>query len=170
MNDVSALRWDKEMAKTVAGTEVWSGSDAYARESGRVAHAAAARRHCSAGKAGTLESGWRRLWWRECGERKLHSIRGLVLEKTLSRTTRCWPVSRLAIPGNAVACGDFEKIIYWPHAGKKREKMRRSQTGFMGDLAAQTALIMKGAHIVRTHDVKAALDAARATDAILNAH
>ena len=38
-----------------------------------------------------------------------------------------------------------------------------------GDLAAQTALIMKGVHILRTHDVKAALDAARATDVILAA-
>ena len=38
-----------------------------------------------------------------------------------------------------------------------------------GDLAAQTALIMKGAHILRTHDVKAAADAARATDVILAA-
>ena len=39
-----------------------------------------------------------------------------------------------------------------------------------GDLAVQTALIMKGAHILRTHDVNAALDAARATDVILTAH
>ncbi len=39
-----------------------------------------------------------------------------------------------------------------------------------GDLAAQTLLIMKGAHIVRTHDVKAALEAARAADVILAAH
>jgi dihydropteroate synthase len=39
-----------------------------------------------------------------------------------------------------------------------------------GDLAVQTALIMKGAHILRTHDVKAAVDAARATDVILAAH
>jgi dihydropteroate synthase len=39
-----------------------------------------------------------------------------------------------------------------------------------GDLAAQTVLIIKGAHILRTHDVKAALDAARATDVILAAH
>ena len=36
-----------------------------------------------------------------------------------------------------------------------------------GTLAAQTALILKGAHILRTHDVKAALEAARVTDAIL---
>jgi dihydropteroate synthase len=39
-----------------------------------------------------------------------------------------------------------------------------------GNLAAHTALILKGAHILRTHDVKAAVDAARVTDAILAAH
>ena len=39
-----------------------------------------------------------------------------------------------------------------------------------GNLAAQTALILKGAHILRTHDVKAAVEAARVTDAILAAH
>ncbi|MGA8213414.1 MAG: dihydropteroate synthase, partial [Candidatus Sulfotelmatobacter sp.] len=38
-----------------------------------------------------------------------------------------------------------------------------------GNLAAHTALILKGAHILRTHDVKAAADAARVTDAILDA-
>ncbi|MCU1304851.1 MAG: dihydropteroate synthase [Candidatus Sulfotelmatobacter sp.] len=39
-----------------------------------------------------------------------------------------------------------------------------------GNLAAHTALILKGAHILRTHDVKAAAEAARVTDAILSAH
>jgi dihydropteroate synthase len=38
-----------------------------------------------------------------------------------------------------------------------------------GNLAAQTALILKGAHILRTHDVKAAVEAARVADAILGA-
>ena len=38
-----------------------------------------------------------------------------------------------------------------------------------GNLAAHTALILKGAHILRTHDVKAAVDAARVADAILAA-
>jgi dihydropteroate synthase len=37
------------------------------------------------------------------------------------------------------------------------------------NLAAQTALILKGAHILRTHDVKAAVEAARVADAILDA-
>jgi len=39
-----------------------------------------------------------------------------------------------------------------------------------GNLAAHTLLILKGAHILRAHDVKAAVEAARVTDAILAAH
>jgi dihydropteroate synthase len=38
-----------------------------------------------------------------------------------------------------------------------------------GTVAAETLAILKGAHIVRTHDVRAAVDAARMTDAVLNA-
>ena len=37
-----------------------------------------------------------------------------------------------------------------------------------GTLAAETALILEGAHIIRTHDAKASLEAARIADAILN--
>ena len=39
-----------------------------------------------------------------------------------------------------------------------------------GTLAAQTALLLKGAHILRTHDVKPAVEAARVADIILQAH
>jgi dihydropteroate synthase len=38
-----------------------------------------------------------------------------------------------------------------------------------GNLAVHTALIIKGAHILRAHDVKAAVEAARVADAILEA-
>jgi dihydropteroate synthase len=38
-----------------------------------------------------------------------------------------------------------------------------------GNLAVQTVLILKGAHIIRTHDLKEAVEAARATDVILGA-
>src|SRR5580658_1523138 len=38
-----------------------------------------------------------------------------------------------------------------------------------GNPAAHTALILKGAHILRTHDVRAAVDAARVADTILDA-
>ena len=37
-----------------------------------------------------------------------------------------------------------------------------------GTVASETAAMLKGAHIIRTHDVKACLDAARIADAILN--
>lgn len=37
-----------------------------------------------------------------------------------------------------------------------------------GTLAAEAAVILKGAHIVRTHDVRAAVDAAKIADAIVN--
>jgi dihydropteroate synthase len=36
-----------------------------------------------------------------------------------------------------------------------------------GTLATETALILKGSHIIRTHDVKAAVEAARAADVIV---
>jgi dihydropteroate synthase len=39
-----------------------------------------------------------------------------------------------------------------------------------GGVAIQTALILKGAHIIRAHDVKSAVDAARVADLILGAH
>jgi len=39
-----------------------------------------------------------------------------------------------------------------------------------GNLAIHTALILKGAHILRTHDVKAFVEAARVADIILTAH
>jgi dihydropteroate synthase len=38
-----------------------------------------------------------------------------------------------------------------------------------GNLAIHTALILKGAHILRTHDVQAAVEAARVTDKIIEA-
>jgi len=43
------------------------------------------------------------------------------------------------------------------------------QDRLYGTLATQVALILKGAHVVRTHDVKAAVEAARVADAILQA-
>ncbi len=39
-----------------------------------------------------------------------------------------------------------------------------------GTLATEVALVLKGAHIIRTHDVKASAEAARIADAILLAH
>ena len=48
-------------------------------------------------------------------------------------------------------------------AGKDAEVAER----LYGTLAAETGLILKGAHIIRTHDVRFAVDAARVADAIV---
>jgi dihydropteroate synthase len=49
----------------------------------------------------------------------------------------------------------------------KNENNIPAEERLHGTLASQTALILKGAHIVRTHDVKASVEAARIADAIL---
>jgi len=54
-------------------------------------------------------------------------------------------------------------------AGGKEGKDVPLERRLYGTLATETALILKGAHIVRTHDVKASLEAAKIADAILSA-
>jgi len=49
------------------------------------------------------------------------------------------------------------------HNGNDAPPERR----LFGTLATQTALILKGAHIIRTHDVREAVEAARVSDAIV---
>ncbi len=53
------------------------------------------------------------------------------------------------------------------HTLSRNGKNAAPEDRLYGTLASQTALILKGAHIVRTHDVKASVDAARVADAIL---
>ena len=38
----------------------------------------------------------------------------------------------------------------------------------LGTIATETALIMKGAHIIRTHDVRACVDAVRIADIVVS--
>ena len=54
-------------------------------------------------------------------------------------------------------------------AGGREGKDAAPERRLYGTLATQTALILKGAHIVRTHDVKASAEAAKVADAILAA-
>jgi dihydropteroate synthase len=61
-------------------------------------------------------------------------------------------VSRKSFVGRALA-----------HDGKDAALTER----LYGTLAAETILILKGAHILRTHDVRCAVDAARVADAIV---
>ena len=54
-------------------------------------------------------------------------------------------------------------------AGKDKDKNRDVEAAqrLYGTLAAETALILKGAHIIRTHDVRFAVEAASVADAIV---
>jgi dihydropteroate synthase len=53
--------------------------------------------------------------------------------------------------------------------GKNDDKNKDAEVSerLYGTLAAGTVLILKGAHIIRTHDVRFAVDAARVADAIV---
>ena len=51
---------------------------------------------------------------------------------------------------------------------EERDKDKREVAERLyGTLAAEAALILKGAHIIRTHDVRFAVEAARVADAIV---
>jgi dihydropteroate synthase len=54
-----------------------------------------------------------------------------------------------------------------PDKDKAKAKDAEAAERLYGTLAAETALILKGAHIIRTHDVRFAVEAARVADAIV---
>ena len=55
------------------------------------------------------------------------------------------------------------------HTLAKNGKNAAPEDRLYGTLATETALILKGAHIIRVHDVKAAVETARVADAIVGA-
>jgi len=67
-------------------------------------------------------------------------------------------VSRKSFIGRMLACD-----------GKNDDKNKDAEVGerLYGTLAAEAALILKGAHIIRTHDVRFVVEAARVADAIV---
>jgi dihydropteroate synthase len=75
----------------------------------------------------------------------------------------------LQAAGFPLLAGTSRKSFIGRTLGKKKEdgKDVPPEGRLFGTLATQTALILKGVHILRTHDVKAAVDAARVADAIL---
>jgi len=76
--------------------------------------------------------------------------------------------SELQAAGFPLLAGTSRKSFIGRTLGKDGKDVP-TEGRLYGTLATQTALILKGAHIVRTHDVKAAVDAARVADAILQA-
>ena len=76
--------------------------------------------------------------------------------------------SELQAAGFPLLAGTSRKSFIGRTLGKEG-KDAPPEERLYGTLATQTALILKGAHILRTHDVKAAVEAARVADAILQA-
>ncbi len=76
----------------------------------------------------------------------------------------------LQAAGFPLMAGTSRKSFIGRTLGKKEDGKDVPPEGRLyGTIATQTALILKGAHILRTHDVKPSVEAARVADAILRA-
>jgi dihydropteroate synthase len=170
VNDVSGFRWDPKMAKTVAELKVgavlmhtrgrpeeWRtlppiGDPVLAvkrdlRQWAEAAVLAGIKRHCL-----VLDPGF--------GFGKRFEENYPLLAHFGELQQMGFPllagVSRKSFIGRTLA-----------RDGKDKEKDAAVADRLYGTLAAETALILKGAHIIRTHDVRFAVDAARVADAIV---
>ena len=70
-------------------------------------------------------------------------------------------VSRKSFLGRALAQGNKDARV--------AAELAPLSERLYGTLAAETALVLKGAHILRTHDVRACVDAVKVADAIMRA-
>jgi dihydropteroate synthase len=168
VNDVSALRWDPQMAKTIAEIkcgailmhmrgrpEEWRTLPAPAdivlqvkrelRDWAETAVLAGVRREKIA-----LDPGFGF---------------GKSFEQNYPMLTRFEDLQNVGFP---LVAGTSRKSFLGRTLARDGKDAPPSDRLY-GNLAAHTALILKGAHILRTHDVKAAVDAARVADAILAA-
>ena len=117
-------------------------------------------------KRRSSRSGQKQPCWRECGGSASRSIPASASEKTSSRTP-CWLDSINCSPSGSPLLAGTSRKSFLGRTLARDGKDAGTQDRLYGTLATHTALILKGAHILRTHDVKAAVDAARVTDEIL---
>jgi len=170
VNDVSGLRWDPEMARTVAGTgcglvlmhmrgrpEEWRtlppiGGDELLhlveRELGQAAQCA--QQAGVARESIVLDPGF--------GFGKNH-------DENYPLLARLGELHRLGFP---LLAGTSRKSFIGKTSARGGEKLAPGQRLY-GTLAAVTASILQGTHMVRVHDVTPALETAAVADAILNA-
>ena len=168
VNDVSGLRWDRQMASTIAETkcgailmhmrgrpEEWRSlpppGDVVLlvkrelRERAEAAALAGVRRERIA-----LDPGFGF---------------GKNFDQNYPRLARFQELQSLGFP---LLAGTSRKSFLGRTLAKDGKDAAAADRLY-GNLAAQTALILKGVHILRTHDVKAAVEVARVADAILAA-
>jgi dihydropteroate synthase len=174
VNDVSGFRWDPKMAKTVAELKVgavlmhtrgrpeeWAALPPIGdpvlmvkrdlRQWAETATLAGIKRHCLVldpgfGFGKRFEENYPLLaHFAELQQMGFPLLAGVSRKSFIGRT--------LARDGN--------------HNDNDKDKDAVVADRLYGTLAAETALILKGAHIIRTHDVRFAADAARVADAIV---
>ncbi len=169
VNDVSALRWDRDMAKTVAEAKC---GVVLMHMRGRPEEW---RTLPPAGDIVLLVKRELREWAEAAAPAGIRRERivldpgfgfGKNFEQNYPLLARFQELQSLGFP---LLAGTSRKSFLGRALAKNGKDAPVSERLY-GNLAAQTALILKGAHILRTHDVKAAVEAARVADAILAAH
>ena len=168
VNDVSAFRWDKEMAKTVA--ELKCGA-VLMHMRGRPDEW---RNLPPPGDVVLLVKRELKQWAESAVIAGVRRER-IVLDPGFGfgkRFDENYPLlsrfSELQAAGFPLLAGTSRKSFIGRTLASNG-KDAAVQDRLYGTLATHTALILKGAHILRTHDVKPAVEAARVTDAILAA-
>ncbi len=169
VNDVSGLRWDAQMAKTVAKAKC---GVVLMHMRGRPEEW---RRLAPPGDVVLLVKRELRAWAESAvlaGIRRERIVFdpgfgfGKSFEQNYPLFSRFEEFQSLGFP---LLVGVSRKSLIGRMLAKDGKDVNVSERLY-GTLAAETALILKGAHIVRTHDVKAAAETARVADLILAAH
>lgn len=169
VNDVSALRWDRAMAKTIAEAKC---GVVLMHMRGRPEEW---RTLPPPGDVVLLVKRDLREWAEAAALAGIRRERmvldpgfgfGKSFEQNYPLLSRFQELQSLGFP---LLAGTSRKSFLGRALAKNGKDVPVSERLY-GNLAAQTALVLKGVHILRTHDVKAAVDAARVADAILAAH
>jgi dihydropteroate synthase len=168
VNDVSGFRWDAQMAKTIADLKCGA---VLMHMRGRPEEW---RRLPPVGDIVLLVKRELREWAEKAvlaGVRRERIVLdpgfgfGKSFEENYPLLAR---FSELQANGFPLLAGTSRKSFIGRTLGKNGKGEDVPVEGRLyGTLATEVALILKGAHILRTHDVKAAVEAARVTDAIL---
>jgi dihydropteroate synthase len=165
VNDVSGLRWDPQMAKTVADLKCGT---VLMHMRGRPEEW---RNLAPAGDIVLLVKRELKEWEERAvlaGVRRERIVLdpGFGFGKSFDEN---YPLiarfEQLQATGFPLLVGTSRKSFIGRTVGAGKDVPAEQR--LYGTLATQTALILKGAHIVRTHDVKASVEAARIADAIL---
>jgi len=169
VNDVSAFEWDGEMGKTCAALECGvvlmhtRGRPTDWRKLPPEADLAAVVKHDLANRAQiALDSGVKR--------QRIVLDPGFGFGKNFEENypllARLESLQRVGFP---ILAGTSRKSFVGRSVGRRHGKDAAPNERLYGSLAAMVASILHGAHIVRVHDVKPAVEAATVADEVLAA-